>query len=182
MSNIQLANSRVSLIEAARLVGMDLYEYSGKQYCPFGHLFHADGGTAKAFRVYPETNSAFCFAGCGSFRPVSLVAMSRGITQEEAAEYLLDLTGYVPPDIDSRWAAATATQETVDLDLLAEALKVACEGLDPLWEVHQFEEGVASKFRQCLELLPQVTTRADAARWLSGTKRIMEAQLGASTS
>lgn len=180
-SIVTLANARVTISHALRLVGTDVPDYMGrgaKLYCPFGHLYHSDGGMAKAFRVYPDTNSAYCFAGCGAFRPVSLIAADRGMSPEDAAEFLLDLTGYVPPDLDSRWAAATAVSVDIDRGSLAEALKVACAAMDSRWEVRQFEDDVAVRFRQCLGLLPRIQSGADAAQWLQATKQIMRKQLG----
>lgn len=60
---IQLANERMSITQACRFIGMHLGDFeiaSVKTYCPFGELLHEDGGRSKAFRVYPETNSAYC--------------------------------------------------------------------------------------------------------------------------
>jgi hypothetical protein len=180
-SLVEIANEEVSIFDACRMTGMDLPDFefgSQKLYCPFGHLYHADEGMSKAFRVYPSSNSAYCFACVKYFSPVSITALDKDLSLEDAAELLLERNGYVPPDTDSRWAAS-ADVETVNADYLAEALKVACERMDPLWEIHQFDEPTAIKLRQCLGLLSKVQTDEQARKWLASTKTIMSRALGA---
>lgn len=181
LSSIELANERYSIIQACNKLGMDIPDFSfssAKLYCPFGHLFHADGGQSKAFRVYPGTNSAFCFAGCGYYSPVRLIATDKGISEADAAESILEETNYVPPDFESRWNALMTEQATPNPDDLAEALKVACARMEPNWDERQFEEKVSIKLRQCLQLLPKVQTEEDATKWLSMTKQAMHITLG----
>lgn len=69
---------------------------SSKERCPFG-FEHDDGGMTKAMRVYPATNSTFCFAGHGFFDPVRLVAKSREWTHTRAAKHLLEARGLLAP-------------------------------------------------------------------------------------
>jgi hypothetical protein len=176
-----VANEQVSIFHACRMVGVDTPDFeagSQKLYCPFGEIYHADGGMGRAFRIYPGTNSAYCFACVRFFSPVSIVALGKDMSLEAAADYLLDDAGWTPPDIDSRWQAAIATMESVDTDYLAEALKVACERMDPLWEIHEFEPGVGATLRQCLDLLSKVRTQEDGAKWLTATKTVMQRALG----
>lgn len=180
-SLIDLANENMTIIQACNLLGMDVNDFSIaslKVWCPFGQLYHSDGGSTKAMRIYPATNSAWCFAGCGYFTPVKLIAMDRGVTDQQAAELILERTNYVAPDYESRWQALVEAQPTIDKDDLAEALKVACARMTPDWEDRQFDEEVAQKLRQCLGLLPKVRSAEDATKWLSTTKKIMERTLG----
>lgn len=177
---IALANDKVSISQALMMIGMDIPDYqygSGKLYCPFGDLYHADGGTSKAFRVYPETNSAYCFACGEAFRPVSLLAKAKGISDADAAEGLLEAIGYVPPTIDSRWEALITTPQQIDREALSEALKLACSRMSPTWEVDQFDELIATRFRKCLELLSKVHTEEEATQWLTVTKAVMRKTL-----
>lgn len=183
-SLVSLANERVSIYKACQMVGVDANEYAGgsqKLYCPFGDLYHADGGMGRAFRIYPDTNSAYCFACTKYFSPVSIVALDRDMSLEAAADYLLEESGWTPPDIDSRWQAAIATIEKVDTDYLAEALKVSCERVDPLWEIHEFEPEVSALLTKCLGLLSKVQTQEDGAKWLATAKTAMHRKLGALT-
>lgn len=181
LSSIELANSRTTILEACRLAGMDLPDYgmnTSKLWCPFGDLYHADGGTAKSFRIYVSDNTAFCFACSLYFNPVKLTAMAKGLSEADAADLLLDLSNYVPPDIESRWKAATETVEPMKTEYLAEALKVYCLRIDKEWEDKQFEDTVSTRFRMCLGLLSRVHTDADATQWLTGTKEAMRTVLG----
>lgn len=176
-SNIQLANERMSIVAALRIAGSDASDYGGKQFCPFGHMYHADGGYEKAMRVYSESNSAYCFAGCGYFSPVKLVSMVKDMSDADAAEHILELTGYVAPTIDSLWEAATRDTRKVDTDALIEALKLACARYSPDWEDRQLDEDVAKIFTRCLRSLPKVRTEEDAEKWLRATKMIMRKAL-----
>lgn len=180
-SIFDLANSRMSIVTACTLAGVETDEhYTGKLFCPFGEIFHPDGGTSKAFRIYPGDNSAWCFAGCGYFTPVRMVAKVKDFTDAEAAQWILDQTDYVPPDYESQWAALMAAPSPVDTDGLSGALMVSCARADPTWEDRQFDPDIAAALRRCLEMLPKVTTPDDATRWLSVTKKFMHRALGAS--
>lgn len=180
-SIITLANSRMSITEACRKIGTDIGDFSLgslKTYCPFGGVFHADGGWSKAFRIYPGSNSAYCFA-CGAYyTPVTLIARAKDLSDENAAQWILDETNYVPPDYVSRWNALVQAPEEIDRDALATALTVACARLDRTWEDRQFEDGVAAALRRCLDLLPKVFTAEAARRWLSVSTQYMERVLG----
>lgn len=178
---IDLANSRLSIVAACNMLNVSVGEFaygSIKTYCPFGQLWHQDGGHTKAFRVYASSNSCYCFAGCGMFTPVTLLAKARDMTNEESAEWILAYTGYVEPDFQSQWDALMAQPAAVDRDSLTEALKIACAGMDPEWEDRQFEPGIASTFTRCLGLLPKVQNAEDAKQWLSVTKTAMSRALG----
>lgn len=178
---IELANQRVSIVDACNMANMDVGDYARaamKVYCPFGEVYHHDGGMTKSMRIYPETNSAWCFAGCGYFSPVKMVAWYKDLSEEAAAESLLVQTNYVPEDYISQWDALLGETPTVDTASLAEALKVACSRICPDWDVLQFEEGVSLKLNQCLELLPKVKTKEDAVKWMEVTKHAMRAELG----
>lgn len=180
-SVISLANGRMTIIEACAEVGSDISDFtygSIKTYCPFGSVFHMDGGTSKTFRVYPDTNTAHCFAGCGFFTPTRLLAKALDIPETDAAESILMKTNYVAPDYLSRWEAATATGTEVDRDGLSEALIVACLRMDKDWEIKQFDDSVSSSLRRVLGLLPKVNTSDDATRWLSVAKEFMRRALG----
>lgn len=172
---IRIANQEMSIYRACEHVGVHVPEYAGgsvKMYCPFGFL-HFDGGESKAFRVYGESNSAYCFA-CGTrFTPVSLIATARDLPHRDAAEWILHEVGYVEPTYQARWEALAEQGPEIDRDALTEALKLACRRMDPQWEDRQFEDAVAKRFVACLALLPKVRTGQDAKMWLETTKTAM---------
>lgn len=175
--SIRIANAEVSIIKACNLVGLDVGDFavaSIRVYCPFGQLYHEDGGNSKAMRIYPGTNSAYCFAGCGYFSPVKLIAMDRDMSDAEAAEFLLGEINFVPPDWEARWEDLKTRPLDVSTPDLAEALKVACARLSPDWERLQFEEEVGEMFNRCLSLLWKVRTDEDATMWLTKTKLAMK--------
>jgi hypothetical protein len=163
-------------------MGMDIPDIMDaakfKTWCPWGGIYHSDGGMKKSFMIYPETNTAHCFAGCGHFTPVKLWADSLDVSLEDAAILLLEKVGYVSEDLDARWAAALDKQEFVQTATLAEALKVYCRRIAPTWETLQTQPEISSKLAQCLDLLDRVQTKDDATRWLAVAKRVMAITLG----
>ncbi len=181
-STISLANSYVNIVQVCKMIGMEDVDYAAggnaKIYCPFG-FYHSDGGQAKSFRIY-DSNSCYCFACDESFRPVTLYARAKDITLDEAAEVILEAAGYVAPTPEARWESYLNDAPAVDQDALAEALKLYCLRIDPMWEVKQFDEKVAHKFRQCLALLPNVKTAEQVQQWRTAANQAMTKVLGES--
>lgn len=177
LSRYALANERMTMTEALTLAGTDAYGgYTGKIFCPFGSVMHADGGRDAAMRNYGD--HAYCFAGCGSFTPVTLVQAAKDMTRDEAVEYILEQSGYVEPTWEARLAALQADAvPAVDLDLMAEVLREECRRLAPDWDTRQYEEKVSSTVARCLALLPTVKTAADARRWKEGVINVMASVL-----
>lgn len=180
---IRIANERMTITEACRYIEMDLGDFSVasmKTYCPFGDLNHDDGGISKAFSVYPATNSAYCFACAMYFTPVKLVAADRDVPEFEAAEIILEHTGYVAPDFAARWDAAVAVKNDVDYDGLTNALKIACGHMVPDWEDRQLEDEVAGTLQRCFSAAYKVTNDEEARQWLDITKTVMRRALDVS--
>jgi hypothetical protein len=178
-SDISVANEEVGIVKSAELSGVENADYGrAKLYCPFGELYHVDQGQSPAFRIYSDTNSAYCFACSKRFTPVSLFAMAEGISEDESATILLERIGYRAPDIESRWLDVLGFVPSIDHDSLATALGVACARMNPEWETLQFDEDVSTIFRKCLQLLPKVKTEDQAKQWLAKTKEVMRRTLG----
>lgn len=181
-STILLANIHVPVTLVCKLIGMEDVDYAAggnaKIHCPFG-FYHADGGQSKSFRIY-ETNNCYCFACDESFRPVTLYARAKDISLDDAAEIILEASGYIAPTPEARWADLVSETVQVNQDSLAEALKLYCQRVDPLWEVKQFDDKVAHKFRQCLELLPNVRTVEQIRQWRAAANQAMTKVLGES--
>lgn len=177
---IRTANETMTIVGACQFVGMDIGEFaiqSVKTYCPFGEMLHEDGGRSKAFRVYPGTNSAYCFA-CGAYyTPVKLISVDRDVPEATAAEIILEEVGYVAPDYLSRWDALTEQKTSVDVDGLANALKTACARMSPDWEERQFDSDIADILRKCLAPIVKVTSEEEARTWLATTKTVMQRAL-----
>lgn len=172
MSNIQLANEHMRIEEAFDLIDFPVMA-GRKNPCPFDD-WHADGGVSLALRVYPETNSAYCFACGEAYRPVQLLAKARDLTRDEAAQWILEKVGYIEPDVDEQLDALLAEEEPeVSREELARALDTYCQRICPTWHVTQLRDVPATKFAQCLSILDSVQSPADAARWLDVTKALM---------
>lgn len=175
-SLVGVANEQVSILFVASAVGCSVpSEVPGKSvkvFCPFG-VHHADLGQETAFRIYTESNSAYCFAGCGFYTPVRLYAQAFDLQPQDAAVSLLDLVGYRPLDLAHLWEKVASREPEPDTSALAEALKVWCGSQHPGWGERQFEEPVAGVLGSCLALLPKVQTEEDARQWLAVSKRVM---------
>lgn len=177
-SVVALANELVPIETALRLIGVDVpdglaYRRSTKLYCPFGDINHADGGLERAFRVYPEQNTAWCFACQQHFTPVWLVATAWGQDTRIVATELLDRVGHRPLSMAQQWAQATRREEPPDRTLLREALQTYCGRICPDWALRQFDPVVGATLTRCLALLDLVHTEAAARAWLARVKEVM---------
>lgn len=170
---INLANDIVSMSDAYRLLGLPDADYASsgaKVACPFGSVFHPDG--QKSFRIYDD-RGGFCFACNERYTPVSLVAKAKDCSIAEAAEALLEAVNHKQRSAEERFAEAYAPSVAVDTDSLAEALKLYCARMFPLWGIDQFDDRVSARLRKVLDLLPSVNSEEDSRLWLEGAKTAM---------
>lgn len=176
-SLVSIANEQVSIVGVCRDLGIHVDPDRGrsaKVHCPFGAIYHSDGGVDPTLRVYPDSNTCFCFRGCGYFTPVWLYAQAHDLSTTDAATALLEAIGYQPPNPEALWEAALTPPELpVDTASLAEALKMFCARSDPSWAEHQFDPGVSRTLARCLELLTRVRTSDEVRLWLETTKPVM---------
>lgn len=176
-SLIAEANDRVSIVSACLLVGIDIEdgrtEGSTKTYCPFGRLHHSDGGKEPALRIYPQSNSAYCFSCKKYFSPAGLVAEAFDITKKQAAAELLTRVGYKPISAMELWQNVQEEEIRPDTSMLGMALKTFCSRIYPDWDKLQFQSNVATSLDSCLALLDAVVTDADAELWLTLSKKVM---------
>ncbi len=184
-SAVAIANDVVSIITTCNLAGMDLpedvvYRRSTKLYCPFGEIYHSDQGVERAFRIYVDSNSAYCFACSMYFTPVRLVALAWDLDYVTAATELLDRVGYRPLTLAEAWAKAAQREDPPDYTSLREALQTYCCRISPDWDRLQFAPVPASALTRCLDLLDRVHTEAEAREWLEGTKALMRMVLRSS--
>lgn len=178
---IYKANSQVPIVSACKLIGMPEMGYSygsPKMYCPFGDSSHMDLGATKAFRIYADTNTAYCFACGRQYRPVSLIALYNDISEDEAADYLIEFFQINEPSVDEKWAELTAEKPfSVDRADLIDSLKRYCARISPDWEARQFEPEVAADFDKCLALLSLLRTVEDVETWRQAAKTKMRNRL-----
>lgn len=174
-SVIATANAEVNIFRVADWIGMSVPETSAslKTYCPFGEVSHPDGGVDAAFRFYRDTNSAYCFAGCGAFGPVRLAAVAWDRSFRDVAEELLERIGHRPLDPVEAWEAAAAYVAPVDLEALGSALKLYAERVEPQWQTKQYEDEVQQVLGRCFALLGSVRSGDEAGRWLETCKTVV---------
>lgn len=177
-SLITVANEEISIVTVLQMLGNDLPDDVGaarstKVHCPFGHLYHSDQGASPAMRVYPETNSAWCFSCSQYYTPVKLFSHANDVDMRTAAQRLLDRAGYRPLDQATAWKQAATYEPSIDRLLLADALKTYCRRTALNWASQQFEPEVAEALTRCLAVLDLVHTDDDVSSWLRQTKHVM---------
>ena len=182
MTLISQVNEEVSFLAVCRLVGMEVPDGlpaggSVKVHCPFGFQ-HRDHGAEAAFRVYPDSNSGYCFAGCGFFSSVMLAATSWDCSHEEAARRLQDTFEVRGLDVGWEQAVQPVPPPAVDTAALAQALHSYCAREIPDWESVQFQPGPSEMLAKCLRLLGKVSSYEDAYKWLDVAKQAMKIKMG----
>jgi hypothetical protein len=172
---VEQADEQVSIITVCQLIGMDEVADEGgratKYHCPFAEFYH-NNPTEKAFRVYPETNSAFCFGGCGFFSPVMLYAKANDfVTKDDklrlrdAANALMKVVGYAEPSTSSWDALANPKPPAVNTAALGKALEMFTRRT--LAENPQADPLAAAEiFAKMENILPSVKSAEDATKWM----------------
>jgi hypothetical protein len=177
-SPVSVANSLVSIEQACRWAGVEIPDFgagSVKVHCPFEDVYHTD--PEPAFRIYPESNHAWCFACSQYYSPVGLCAAVWDMTRADAAHRMLELAHYAPPSLAERWAELTAPRPELGLSDYALALRAHCAqvsarlGLD--WDAIQYDPAVSERLSGALGLLSLVRDASDGEKWLSGCQEIM---------
>jgi hypothetical protein len=182
-SAVAIANEVVRIESVCQWIGVDLPDVSGrsvKVHCPFGVVYHVDHGAESAFRVYPDTNSAYCFACGTAYRPVSLAAQAwdRDGDRQGVALDLLDRVGFRPSSLAEEWTQVSTREPEIDRAALGLALQVFGERVSPRWGEVQFQSPVKEVLGSCMDLLDLVRTREDVELWLPSCKEALRRALG----
>ncbi len=179
-SAVAIANEQVAIEQVFRWCGIYIPEIPEgrtlKIHCPFGEFFHPDKGVKPDMRIYPSTNSAYCFQ-CGYFSPVWLACQLWDRQPNDVALDLLQRTGYKPVSIAQLWADSQIASKPVDVAPLGLALRTYCQRIDPDWSTRQFDSDISSTLSRCLSLLSHVTTEADVHSWLETCKLVLKTAL-----
>ncbi len=176
---IDQANEVVEISEVLRTLGIyvpeeSFYGNSKKLHCPFG-FYHSDGGTDRAMRVYFKSNTAYCFSCNKRYSPVTLLAAKKDCSLNNAALELLESKGIKQKTLEDRWTEALEKPiVNLDVNALADALKIYCSTVHPNWLVVQLHDDVATTLNKCFDLLRVVKTDSDALKWLNGCKQVMK--------
>lgn len=172
---IRVANEKISIYSVCTLVGVDMYQGYGsnsKLYCPFGNMYHIDGGNTRAFRVYFDTNSAYCFACSQYFNSVDLFAQYNDMSREQSAEVLLDMAGWKEPTYEEKWEKINE-KEAFNTASVIEALNIYCGGIRDDWNFAQLQEPYSSAYLKCLNVTERIDTLEKAQKWLEVSKNLM---------
>lgn len=174
------ANENYGILKAASRAGVDVDNYfrARKMYCPFGAVFHSDGGDDPAMRVYAEDDHAYCFACGKSFSPAQLIAAAEDITEDEAVESMLLELGVVDKRLGDRWQSAADDADAVDTQALAEAFRIAASYIITPWSERQYDADVAVWMSKCLALLDKVKTVEQGDSWLATVKQALRLKFG----
>ena len=151
---------------------------SWKTSCPFQYE-HEDFGFEKQFRVYSETNSAYCFKMHGHLDPV-ILWQSRipGATRRQAAIDLLETFGIETKT--KHWRdrfreARAEKQMQFDPGPVVQAFQVMLQSL-PDYGRRQFEGDVIEDVDVCLkeivEKVPTFSSLEDMEVWFNHLKDI----------
>jgi hypothetical protein len=181
-SVVTAANEHVSIVTVLQMLGVDLGEdlatgRSRKVPCPFGPVYHSDHGVSPAMRVYPETNSAWCFSCAVYYTPVKLISQATDTDPTTAAIRLLDRVGYKPLELAEAWKNVSTYEPEPDKALMADALKTYCRRICRDWADRQFDARIAATLTRCLSILDLVRTDADVDLWLRKCKDAMRRTL-----
>lgn len=174
---IAVADEKVPITTVLNLLGIEVADTRRKFCCPFGGIYHSDGGIAAAMRVYPDTNSCFCFSCSAYYTPVMLAARALEMPRQAVAVHLLDRIGYKGLDLAAIWRECSEYEPKPDTAMLAEALKTYCRRVAPRWSTQQFEPAVSRLLMRCFGLLDLVATSEDANLWLARCKEAMSSVL-----
>jgi hypothetical protein len=185
---IEQANA-VPILDVLRdFMGIDIPDSgsrSWKDNCPFG-FEHPDGGRDKGWRVYPSTNSSYCFVMHGGMTPVRLISLRKDVNSKRAAYIILENYGLLKGrGWRERYAAVASERELKGNSIgspavLVEALHSALR-VEPKYMERCFETEFAEGLETCLEkldaLLAEHADEEQVRAWFIDSKTRLAAGL-----
>jgi hypothetical protein len=141
-----------------------------KGRCPFADVYHLTVDADLSMRVYSDTNSAYCFAGCGSLTPVFIYAKLNDLSYSKAAWSLLGFVGYKPKNLTEQWRELVSYSEPFDKLSYRQAFIEYCNFTFDNWAELQYKGSVAGAVSKLFSVLEVVNTMDDANTWLSVSK------------
>lgn len=158
------ADREIQLPALMRAFGVqvdDVGTYRRKMRCPFGWL-HGDGGVEPSFRLYGDTNTGFCFNGCGLITPVRFAAECWDVPWYIASVRLC--AEHLGEDLE----ADSLTVPAGPASDLMEALRVRLRTeVGPDWLRLQYHQQVQKELERWAPLAEAVTTEAEARIFLA---------------
>lgn len=178
-SAIEIANRLVPLWKVLQLTSVHVPDFSHgksvKARCPYADMYHLTEDASKSMRVYPESNTGYCYMGCGVLTPVSVHARINGISYKAAAFRLLDLVGHKLKTLDEKWNDAVRSEPVFNREGYRDALVEYCRFLSGSdWTLMQYEERITSRMSSAFLVLDKASSDEDAYRWLEAAKSVMK--------
>lgn len=154
------------------------YGKSFKTRCPYADIYHLTASASKSMRVYLDTNTGFCYRGCGILTPVAVYAKLNEISYTESARFLLESVGHKLKTFDEKWEEAVSGEEDVNLEGYRQALDEICLSYcKGRWGSLKYESSVSSSFSYLLSILSKAKSYEDADKWLTAAKAFMIKQI-----
>jgi hypothetical protein len=154
------------------------YGKSIKARCPFADIYHLTEDAGKSMRVYSDTNTGFCYMGCGVLKPVSVYAKLNGVSYNVAAKFLLETVGHKLKTFDEKWQDAVSEDRPLNLEGYREALDEICfHHSQGQWGSIKYATLVSSSFSQLLSILGKAKSYEEADKWLEVAKKHMFKQI-----
>jgi hypothetical protein len=181
-SIIDIANKIVPLRIVLGMTNIYVSEFtygkSIKARCPYADIYHLTEDAGKSMRVYSDTNTAFCYMGCGVLKPVSVYAKLNGVSYKDSAKFLLEKVGHKLKTFDEKWADAVSDTGPLKLEGYREALDEIClQHSQGQWGYLKYMSSISSSFSQLLSILDKAQSYDDADKWLDIAKQHMLKQI-----
>jgi hypothetical protein len=176
-SPIEIANRIVPLRLVLEWTNIRISEFthgkSVKARCPYADMYHLTEDASKSMRVYSDTNTGYCYMGCGVLTPVSVYAKLNDLSYRSSAYELLEKVGHKFKSFEEKWNLAITPTVDLNLDSYRNALATYC---DMWWgSSHdlRYRERVVQAFSQSLEALNKAASETEADQWLEVAKEGM---------
>lgn len=174
---VDIANRLVPLRKVLELTNIYVTEFthgkSVKARCPYADMYHLNEDASKSMRVYSDTNTGFCYMGCGVLTPVSVHARLNDLSFKEAAFELLDLIGHKLKTLEEKWEEAAAPALSFSREGYRDALLERCISRTSNWTVLQYRDSIVASLSVLLEILDKADNDTQADSWLDTATKVM---------
>lgn len=180
-SPIELANRIVPLRTVLERTNIYVSEFthgkSIKARCPYADIYHLNDDASKSMRVYSDSNTGYCYMGCGVLTPVSVYAKLNDLSYSIAAFRLLELIGHKLKSLDEKWQDAISEITELNREGYKAALLEMCSSHSAVWDELQYRTSISSNLSKMLDILDKATTEDQADRWLEVSSRVMKSEI-----
>lgn len=176
---IELINNSLSVVTLLQ----DLFNIEAneegvtKTYCPEGEE-HSDKGRSPTLKVFPDSNSAWCFSHSKMYNPAQLAKVAVGSSRVESCKKILELykISTAPPTVEERNQILDEMEksEEIDVDEAREALFTYARTLKG-WNYGQYRPTVVKAINSVLRELKDTDSSFESMDdWLTSSKRWLD--------